>query len=205
MRKLSRPINLFGQKDHAESNTPPITDGPLARQRSGMVALRWPARFVYPEKEDFALIEKNLYMGGLVKAPPPGTKAVLNLCEQQDSYACDVQFWKPIHDGQPVPSGDWLRDAVDIIDQQQKLERVTYVHCFAGASPAAWLSSLISCVKTIGDAIRPWSSFARNDRKHAPTHSSWSCCSNGIARYSHNRQTQKSIFFRLQAQTVVIG
>ena len=36
--------------------------------------------------QPYSLIEENLYAGGSVKAPPPGTKTVLNLCQFEDSY-----------------------------------------------------------------------------------------------------------------------
>ena len=36
---------------------------------------------------NYSLIEEGLYMGGDVARPPPGTKAVLNLCEKKDHEA----------------------------------------------------------------------------------------------------------------------
>jgi hypothetical protein len=38
----------------------------------------------YEPGPNYALIEEGLYMGGKVAAPPPGTRAVLNLCEDED-------------------------------------------------------------------------------------------------------------------------
>jgi hypothetical protein len=82
----------------------------------------------------FSLIEDGLYLGGAVAEPPPGTQAVLNLCDQADSYQCEVQLWEPIPDKAPAPSLDWLRRMVDFIDQQQTASRTTFVHCRYGQS-----------------------------------------------------------------------
>jgi hypothetical protein len=38
------------------------------------------------EGENYSLIEEGLFMGGDVQEPPRGTRAVLNLCEQNDPY-----------------------------------------------------------------------------------------------------------------------
>ena len=69
----------------------------------------------YREEENYSLIEEGLYMGGRVQNPPPGTKAVLNLDETEDSYRCDVHLWEPIRDSAPAPSIDWLRRQVDFV------------------------------------------------------------------------------------------
>ena len=93
----------------------------------------------YPSRDppNYNLVEKGLYMGGREPAPPPGTRAVLNLCEVKDEYEVDVQRWSAIKDAPPAPGIDWLREQVDFIDQQRQAGRPTYVHCHAGVSRAA--------------------------------------------------------------------
>jgi dual specificity protein phosphatase-like protein len=81
--------------------------------------------------EPYSLIEDHLYVGAAVKAPPPGTTAVLNLCHQEDSYSVDTHLWEPI-DGSQTPSIDWLRRVVMYIDAQRQKGETTYVHCFGG-------------------------------------------------------------------------
>jgi hypothetical protein len=82
----------------------------------------------------YSLIEDGLYMGGSVAKPPPGTKAVLNLCERPDGYAVESMTWEPIPDAEPAPSIDWLRRMVEIIDKHRQAGDTTYVHCAAGIS-----------------------------------------------------------------------
>jgi hypothetical protein len=98
----------------------------------------WPAllalEYSYREPDNFALIEENLYMGGSVLAPPPGTRAVLNLCPARDRYQCEVYVHDPIPDAAPGPTMAWLREKVEFIDAQRCAERTTYVHCMNGAS-----------------------------------------------------------------------
>jgi hypothetical protein len=86
------------------------------------------------EGDAYSLIEEGLYQGRLVHEPPPGTQAVLNLCESVDSYAVDVQRWVPIRDAAPAPSLDWLRQQVHFIEEQRAANRTVYVHCAAGVS-----------------------------------------------------------------------
>ncbi len=88
------------------------------------------------DEENYSLIEEGLYMGGAVAKPPPGTTAVLNLCEKADPYQCEVHRWEPIPDSAPAPSLDWLRRMVEFIDAQRRAGLTTYVHCFAGVSRA---------------------------------------------------------------------
>jgi hypothetical protein len=88
----------------------------------------------YRTEADYNEIEDGLFMGGLVQEPPPGTTAVLNLCEVQDVYECEVHAWQPIRDSGPAPSIDWLQKQVDFVATQRDAGRITYVHCFAGAS-----------------------------------------------------------------------
>jgi Dual specificity phosphatase, catalytic domain len=81
--------------------------------------------------EPYSLIEDRLYVGAAVKAPPPGTTAVLNLCQQEDSYSADVHLWEPI-DGSQTPSLDWLRRVVTFIETHHQKGETTYVHCLGG-------------------------------------------------------------------------
>lgn len=86
------------------------------------------------EGDAYSLIEEGLYQGRLVHEPPPGTNAVLNLCDRTDSYACDVQRWVPIPDAPPAPALDWLRQQVHFVEEQRAAGRTVYVHCAAGVS-----------------------------------------------------------------------
>jgi protein-tyrosine phosphatase len=85
-------------------------------------------------KPNFTAIEDGLYMGGLVREPPQGTRAVLNLCETADPYRAEVHAWEPIPDAEPAPSLDWLRRQVDFVREQRRSGKGVYVHCFNGAS-----------------------------------------------------------------------
>ena len=91
-------------------------------------------RYYYAEEENYSEIEPGLYMGGDVLEPPPGTTAVLNVCQRKDLYECEVHVWEPIRDAAPAPSIDWLAKQVDFVAKQQKAGRITYVHCMQGAS-----------------------------------------------------------------------
>lgn len=93
------------------------------------IALLW-LQHVYGEKP-YSMLEDRLYVGGLVSAPPPGTRAVVNLCEQKDPYEVEDQLWEPI-DGGKAPSLDWLRRVVEFIDARRRAGATTYVHCLAG-------------------------------------------------------------------------
>jgi len=88
----------------------------------------------YQEPANYSLIEPGLFMGGDVAKPPRGTQAVLNLCENPDSYERPVQVWEPIRDAEPAPDLAWLRRMVEFIDTQRRKERTVYVHCFNGVS-----------------------------------------------------------------------
>jgi hypothetical protein len=91
-----------------------------------------------PSDANYSLIEEGLYQGGYVAEPPPGTVAVLNLCEQKDKYQCEIHRHEPIPDAAPAPSLNWLRERVQFVDQQRRAGRVIYVHvhCFGGVSRA---------------------------------------------------------------------
>jgi hypothetical protein len=97
------------------------------------LALLWLERS-YIDAENYSLIEDGLFMGGDVRQPPSGTKAVLNLCETEDGYRTDVYRWEAIPDTSPSPSLVWLREMVEFIDKQRQAGLVTYVHCRNGVS-----------------------------------------------------------------------
>lgn len=86
------------------------------------------------EQPNYTLIEDGIYLGGYVPEPPPGTRAVLNLCEAEDPYHAEVHAWEPIRDAEPAPSLDWLRRQVAFIEAQRAAGRVVFVHCQNGVS-----------------------------------------------------------------------
>ena len=93
--------------------------------------------FVYADRQidaPYSLIEDGLYMGGHLKKPPRRVRAVLNLCEIDDPYRCDVHLWEPIPDAEPAPDIDWLRRMVEFVDAQRRAGLAVYVHCLAGVS-----------------------------------------------------------------------
>lgn len=69
------------------------------------------------EGPNYSRVEDGLYLGGFVPAPPPGTGAVLNLCETEDPYRAEVHRWEPIRDAEPAPSLEWLRVQVTFIEE----------------------------------------------------------------------------------------
>jgi hypothetical protein len=89
---------------------------------------------LYRPEENYTLIVEGLYMGGYVSAPPPGTHAVLNLCEAEDGYQCEIHVWDPIRDSAPAPSIDWLREKVAFVETQRQAGKTTFVHCRQGVS-----------------------------------------------------------------------
>jgi hypothetical protein len=88
----------------------------------------------YQEGPNYSLIEEGLYMGGSGPEPPPGTNAVLNLCEVEDRYRSAVHVWEPIRDAEPAPDLDWLRRMVAFVDTQRRAGATVFVHCQAGVS-----------------------------------------------------------------------
>ena len=86
------------------------------------------------EGPNYTLIRDGLYLGGYVKAPPRGTKAVLNLCELADPYKVEAHVWESIKDTTPAPSIDWLKKQVKFIDDQRQAGKTVYVHCRNGVS-----------------------------------------------------------------------
>ncbi|HJZ91283.1 MAG TPA: dual specificity protein phosphatase [Gemmataceae bacterium] len=89
------------------------------------------------DPDDYARIEEGLYMGRAVSVPPWRTRAVLNLCEADDPYVCEVHLHDPIPDAEPAPSLEWLRAKVDWIAEQRRAGRKTFVHCLNGVSRSA--------------------------------------------------------------------
>jgi hypothetical protein len=104
----------------------------LAVAVAGWLSLR--ERAYRDDPANYSLIEPRLYIGGWVAEPPPGTDAVLNLCEQEDSYSCESHRWEPIRDAEPAPDLDWLRRQVAVIDAQRQAGRTVFVHCRNGVS-----------------------------------------------------------------------
>jgi Dual specificity phosphatase, catalytic domain len=90
---------------------------------------------------NYALIEDGLYLGGILAEPPPGTRAVLNVCETKDPYRAEVHRWEPIPDAAPAPSIAWLRQQVEFIDEQRRAGRPTFIHCRAGVSRSAMVAA----------------------------------------------------------------
>jgi hypothetical protein len=89
------------------------------------------------EPPNYSRIEDGLWLGGFVREPPPGCRAVLNLCEAQDSFHAEAHRWEPIRDAEPVPGLDWLLEQVVFIESQRAAGRGVYVHCLNGVSRSA--------------------------------------------------------------------
>src|SRR5262245_60219348 len=89
---------------------------------------------LYDLPENFAEVEPGLWMGGDTDKPPPGTYAVLNLCDKDDPYRTEVYLWDHIRDAPPAPSLDWLKKKVDWVETQHGNGNIAYIHCFAGRS-----------------------------------------------------------------------
>ncbi len=94
-----------------------------------------------PEVPNYSQVEDGLYMGGSVKEPPPGTRAVLNLCEIEDPYHFEGDPWPKIPDAAPAPSIDWLRTQVAFVDSKRRAGVPTYVHCAGGVSRAGMVTT----------------------------------------------------------------
>lgn len=86
------------------------------------------------EPPNYTRIEDGLWLGGYVAEPPPGTQAVLNLCEAEDHFRVESHKWEPIRDAEPVPSLDWLRTQVGFIASEREAGRTVFVHCMNGIS-----------------------------------------------------------------------
>lgn len=91
------------------------------------------------EPANYSRIEDGLWLGGNVRTPPPGTQVVVNLCEVEDPYRAKTHRWEPIHDGEPAPTLEWLREQVHFIDAERSAGRVVFVHCRNGVSRSGML------------------------------------------------------------------
>ena len=98
------------------------------------LAARVVADRVTREPPNYSQIEDGLWLGGYVAEPPPGTRAVLNLCESDDPYRVESHRWEPIRDAEPAPSLDWLREQVGFIESGRAAGGTVYVHCRNGVS-----------------------------------------------------------------------
>jgi len=96
--------------------------------------LYWRLDRLSREPPNFTQIEDGLWIGGLVPEPPPGTQAVLNLCELDDTFRAEEYHWVPIPDTEPAPSLEWLREQVSFVESARDSSRVVFVHCRAGIS-----------------------------------------------------------------------
>jgi len=83
-------------------------------------------------EQPYSLVENGFYIGSAVNQPPPGTKAVVNLCGREDPYQIEASLWTPIFEGGNEPNLDWLRQIVEFIAAQRNAGRPTYVHCYSG-------------------------------------------------------------------------
>jgi hypothetical protein len=86
------------------------------------------------EPPNYSRIEEGVWLGGRVSVPPPGTQAVLNLCEQEDPYRAESHRWEPIRDTEPAPSLDWLGAQVAFIEAGRAAGKTVFVHCRNGVS-----------------------------------------------------------------------
>jgi hypothetical protein len=80
----------------------------------------------------YSLVDEGLYVGTAVPEPPPGARAVVNLCGREDRYPVEARLWEPISEGGPDPDVAWVRRVTDFIAAQRATGRTTYVHCLAG-------------------------------------------------------------------------
>jgi len=83
-------------------------------------------------------IEDGLFLGPSVGQPPPGTRAVVNVCGLKDPYPVEAVLWDPVlEEGSAPPTLDWLRRTVEFVAAQRRAKRTTYVHCMAGVNRSA--------------------------------------------------------------------
>jgi hypothetical protein len=106
-----------------------------------VLAFNWAVDRAGRERPNYSQIESGLYLGGRVSSPPPGTEAVLNVCETEDSYRVGVSQWEPIRDGAPAPSLDWLRKRVEFVAAQRRAGITVFIHCDAGISRSAMVAA----------------------------------------------------------------
>jgi protein-tyrosine phosphatase len=126
------------------------------------------------ERPNYSQVEDGLYLGGRVPAPPPGTRAVLNLCRVEDPYQAEVHRWVPIPDAEPAPALDWLRQQVEFIDAQRRAGLPVYVHCRAGVSRAGLVTVAYLMWReswSRDEALR----FVRSKRPHVRPNPAFMC------------------------------
>jgi hypothetical protein len=82
--------------------------------------------------QPYCEVEDGLYIGTSVNQPPPGTRAVVNVCGRKDPYEVEASFWEPVFEAGKEPSLDWLGRVVEFIVAQRRAGRPTYVHCLTG-------------------------------------------------------------------------
>jgi hypothetical protein len=93
------------------------------------------------EPAPYSLIEDGLYLGSSVREPPPGTRAVVNLCGREGPYKVDALLWEPILEGGPQePDLPWLKRVVSFITEQRDAGRTTYIHCMNGVNRSAFVT-----------------------------------------------------------------
>jgi hypothetical protein len=115
----------------------------LERQSHAADKVSTPSVSTKSEKSDknYSEIDDGLYLGGYVKEPPPGTRAVLNLCGDKDPYKAEFSEWHFIPDAAPAPSLDWLREQVAFVDKERSAGHPVYIHCWAGISRSAMVTT----------------------------------------------------------------
>lgn len=86
---------------------------------------------------DYDRIEPGLYLGEAVERPPVGTKAVVNLCGQEDPYQVEAALWDPVLVSGREPDLAWLGRVTGFIAEQRRAGRQVYVHCQAGQNRSA--------------------------------------------------------------------
>ena len=101
---------------------------------AGAAAAGWKSS---SQERPFDRIEARLYLGEAVSKPPPGTRAVVNLCGLEDPYEVEARLWRPVLEVGLKPTLDWLGEVVDFIDDQRQSGRTVYVHCMAGVNRSA--------------------------------------------------------------------
>jgi hypothetical protein len=81
----------------------------------------------------YDLVENGLTIGRWLPEPPPGTKAVVNVCSREDPYVVEANLNAPIFEGPDTePTLEWLTRVVDFIAAQRQAGRPVFVHCLQG-------------------------------------------------------------------------
>ena len=108
---------------------------------AGVLAAHLCVDFLTREPPNYSHIEDGFWVGGDAEEPPPGTQAVLNLCEIPDRYQVESHRWRSIRDAAPAPTLEWLREQVDFIESERSAGRVVYVHCRNGVSRSGMVAA----------------------------------------------------------------